>query len=289
MTLGDFFSKQASKLGRQNDPALVALLSNSELANRDISDDFASALDGGLLSLESAKNNASLKTHFFSQALNGVDTELVSDLDLEEDVLTSIKNEKNTYNKIKQLKEAVKSLKAKKGEEGSGTKKAEYEAQIQQLNAQIVALKSDKDEQVSNLNKQHAQELTNLSIESILAGKSYANKDLTAAENASIAKTLVESALKSAGAIVVRADGSLKLKQAGSPDLDFYQDNRSVTFEDFSNKVLADKKLLAVSGGTTPPNTPPVVPPVIPAGAGQQNTQRVDTAIAASLADLKTE
>jgi hypothetical protein len=289
MTLGEFLTKQASKIGKQNDPALVALLSNSELANRDISDDLASSLDSGLLSLESAKNNASLKTHFFSQALNGVDSELIADLDLDEDVLTSIKNEKNTYGKIKQLKEAVKTLKVKKGEEGNAGKKEEYEAQIKQLNSQIVALKGDKDREFGELTAKHSQELINLSVESLLKGKSYANKDLTAAENASIAKTLVDSTLQSAGAKIVRDNGVLKLKQAGSPDLDFYQDNRPTTFEDFTNKVLADKKLLAVSGGNTPPNTPPVAPVTIPAGGGQQNTQRVDAAIAASIADLKTE
>ena len=60
MNLGDFLNTLAAKTGMQKDPGLVDLLSNSELANQHVSDDFANAMDTALMSLEGAKNNRDL-------------------------------------------------------------------------------------------------------------------------------------------------------------------------------------------------------------------------------------
>ena len=86
---------------------------------------------------------------------------------------------------------------------------------------------------------------------------------------------------------MVRDGEVLKLKQKDNLDLDYLENHKPVTFDDFTNKVLADNKLLAVSGGTTPPNTTPI-PTTIPAGM-KTNTVKFDSAMAASMADIKPE
>lgn len=286
MKLGDFLNSQAIKLGLQSDPALIAILSNSEIANRDLADSFANALDGGLMSLDSAKNNVGLKNHFFSQALNGVDTKLVDGLELDEEALNALKGEKNTYAKLDILKTQIKALKEKKVDTDDKTKKAEYERQIQELNAQVLKAKEGITKAVKDTETKYESELNDILFSSALMSKQFANKDLKPEENAVIARTIIESALKENGAIVVRDGRTFKLKQSAAPELDFFKDNKAVSFDEFSNKVLADRKLLAVSGGI-PPITP-AAPTIIP-GQQIQNTSAFAAALAAAQGDIKTE
>lgn len=288
MKLGDFLNNQATKLGLQNDPVLIALLSNSELANKDIPDSFANPLDQGLMSLDSAKNNFGLKNHFSATILNAVDARLLDSLDLDEETLTAVQAEKNSYNKIDIIKSALKSQidKLKTGDSNDKTKKAEIEKQIGELNAQIATLKEANSNTVNDLKAQHDNEIKNLVFMNHLAGKSYANKDWTVEDNTAFAKTLIENALKEKGAILVKDEKGLVLKQANSPDLDYYHDNKPISFSDFADQVLASKKMLAVNNSGTPPNTQ--TPPVqVPAGGTQQNTQKFDSAMDQAMSDIK--
>lgn len=285
MKLGDFLNNQATKLGLQNDPALIAILSNSELANKDIPDSFANPLDQGLLSLDSAKNNFGLKNHFSATILNAVDARLLDSLDLDEETLAAVQAEKNSYNKIDIVKSALKGqIEKLKTDPNDKTKKAEIEKQIGELNAQIAALKETNSNTVNDLKAQHDNEIKNLVFMNHLAGKSYANKDWTVEDNTAFAKTLIENALKEKGAILVKDEKGLVLKQANSPDLDYYHDNKPISFSDFADQVLASKKMLAVNRGTLP-NTP--TPPVVPAGVTQQNTQKFDSAMDQAMSDIK--
>lgn len=71
MTLGDLLNTLAAKIGLQNEPALIDLLSSADLAKHEVSDDLAQRFDTGLMSLDGAKNNrdvlASLKAFYLSQ------------------------------------------------------------------------------------------------------------------------------------------------------------------------------------------------------------------------------
>lgn len=280
MKLGDFLNNQATKLGLQNDPALIAILSNSEFANKDIPDSFANPLDQGLMSLDSAKNNFGLKNHFSATILNAVDARLLDNLDLDEETLAAVQAEKNSYNKIDIIKNALKGQieKQKTVEPNDKTKKADIEKQIGELNAQIASLKEANLNTVNDLKAQHDNEIKNLVFMNHLAGKPYANKDWTVEDNTAFAKTLIENALKEKGAILVKDEKGLVLKQANSPDLDYYQDNKQISFPDFADQVLASKKMLAVNNsGGTPPNTP--TPPVqVPAGGDKVNMSRFEEA-----------
>ncbi|PXV61175.1 hypothetical protein CLV62_1258 [Dysgonomonas alginatilytica] len=285
MKLGDFLNNQATKLGLQNDPALIAILSNSDIANKEIDDSFAKPLDNGLMSLDSAKNNFGLKNHFSATILNAVDAKLLEDLELDEETLASVQSEKSSYNKIQLVKTALKQQIEKlktSGDPDNKTKKAEIEKQIKELNEQLASAKQQSEQTVKDLQSKHDNEIKDFIIMNHLSGKPYANKDWTIEDNTAFSRTLIENALKEKGAVIVKDGNSLKLKQANSPDLDYYHDNKQISFSDFADQVLASKKMLAVNNSGTPPNTPASLVQV-PSGGAKVNTSRFDEAYTESI------
>lgn len=292
MKLGDFLNNQAAKVGLQNDPALIAILSNSEIANKDIDDTIAKAMDQNLMSLESAKNNFGLKNHYSATILNAVDARLLDGLDLDEETLNAIQSEKSSYNKIDLVKSALKTqierLRDSANDTDNKTKKAEIEKQIKALNDELSNAKQLHEKTVKELQSKHEEEIKDFIFMNHLAGKPYANKDWTTEDNTAFAKTLIQNALKEKGIVVVKDGNNLKLKQADSPELDYYQDNKQISFSDFTDQVLASKKMLAVNNSGNTPNThqPPTQ---IPYGGSQQNTQKFEAAMLQAMSDLKQE
>lgn len=294
MKLGDFLNNQAAKVGLQNDPALIALLSNSEFANREIDDKFANAVNEGLMSFDSAKNNYNLKTHYSAMILNAVDAKLLENiekLDLDEETLSKIKEEKNSYNKIQFVKDAVignlEKLKATEPE--SKNRKAEMEKQIKDLNDQLFGLKEQHKKDKSDWQSQYDNQIKDFLFTNYLASKNYANSDYSSDENSAFARMLIEKALKESGAVIVKDGENLALKQAGSPELDYYdKDNKKVSFNDFSDSILAAKKVLAVTkSGVESPKTPQQPHQDVILGGGKATM--FNDAIQNSLNDLKQE
>jgi len=297
MKLGDFLNTQASKLGLQNDPALIALLSNSELANKEIDDKFANPMNEGLMSFESAKNNYNLKSHFSAQVLNSVDAKLLENMDkfdLDEETLSKIKEEKNSYNKIQLAKDAIGASMEKlktTGDTDGKTKRAEMEKQINELNNQLFNLKETHGKEKADWELKYNNEIKDFLFTNYLASKNYANKEYSIEENSAFARMLIEKALREENAVIVKDGDKLALRNGVSPDLEFYdKDNKKISFNDFSDKILASKKVLTVSApseGIKPSNTTPqTVETKILSG---DKTTMFNAAIQQSLGDLKQE
>lgn len=288
MKFGDFLNNLAKKVGKENDPALVAILSSSELANREIADELANHLDTNLMSLDGAKNNASLLNHFKPIVLKALDDQyaiLAEELGIADVVGT----EKSTYKKLDLLKskyaETITGLKEKQGKSGNAEKEAQLTEQIRTLQGQLGQLTEKSKSDFDTLKSSHQAELTDMQIKFALTGKKYANKEVPAGVNELMAKTLLENQLKQVGAIIVNDNGTLKLKQAANPDMDYMDSGyKQVSFDDFTSKMLADNKLLEVSGGN------PAIPPApgnIPPAGGQLNTAKFSEAMEASMNDAK--
>lgn len=295
MKLGDFLNNLAKKVGKENDPALVAILSVSELANRDIADEFATAIDTGLMSLDGAKNNPAVLNHFKPIILKAADDKFAL-LGEEFGASDEITAEKSTYKKFDILKAKIdakiQALEAKQGKGGNPEKEAQMTAQIQQLQGQLAQLTDAKKNELETIKQQHTSEMTDMLVRFNLTGKKYANKDLPVEVNTLTAKTLLEAKMRESGAILVNDNGTLKLKQAANPTMDYVDAGfKPVSFNDFSDKILAESKLLEVSGGN-PPATPPATPPArIPGGNGGQqqiNMSGFTAAMEASMNDVKT-
>ena len=92
-------------------------------------------------------------------------------------------------------------------------------------------------------------------------------------------------------------NGVLKLKQAETPSLDYFDEShKAVAFRDFVDRILADKHMLEVSSGGGGDDHgggghrfTPQQPTTIKLSNGKEvDTSNVDAAAAAALADLES-
>lgn len=297
MNLGDFLNTLAAKSGMQNDPALVDLLSNSELANHQISDEFANALDTSLMSLEGAKNNRDLLNHYKPIILKAADDKFAI-LAEKYGIVNEMQGEQSTYKKIDILENRIAAkiaeLENKVGKGAQSEETARLVKQIENLQKQIIEVQTAKDTELAQLRDQHTKQQLDMLVNIELNGKRYANQDL-GDTNITIGRALVEKALKEQNAVLVNEGGVLKLKQADNPQLDYVDSGfKPVTFGDFSNRVLAEKHLLEVSAsedtqrGDEWRSTFTPTPKTVTLRNGKQaDTGNIDASAAASIADLE--
>lgn len=288
MQFGDFLNKLAGKLSLQNNSELVDFLSqHPELAQAEIGDGFATSIDTGLLSLAAAKQHAEVQKHFTAQTLNTVDEQLkplFSKYGLD-DVFAA---ERSSYKKIGLLEEklAAKIAEAEaKAEKGGGADVERLKKDLLAMQTQLATVTAAKDKELADLRSEYGQKQLDMLVNFELTGKRYANADL-GDTNVTIARALLDKALKEQNAVLVNEDGKIAIKQAGNTTLSLLDaSNNPVVFSAFTDRLLADKHLLEVSGGGDPDPKPNVV--IQQGGGGGGNTGRFDSAVAQSIADLK--
>ena len=294
MNLGDFLNTLAAKAGMQNDPGLVDLLSNAELAHAQVSDEFANAMDTGLMSIDGAKNNRDLLNHFKPIILKAADDKLAI-LAEEYGIASEMQSEQSTYKKIDLLKNKfaakVAELESKVGKGAQSEETAKLVKQIEGLQKQLIEAQTAKETELATLREQTQKQQLDMLVNFELNGKRYANQDL-GDTNITIARTLVEKALKEHNAILVNENGVLKLKQADNPQLDYVDSGyKQVSFVDFTDRILADKHLLEVSAssgsmGGGYKSTPTQQKTVTLRNGKTADTSSIDASAAASMADL---
>jgi hypothetical protein len=268
MKLGDFLNTIAAKCGKQKE--FESVVNNPVLSGVEIPDDVANGINSDLFTLDSAKNNSSLKTHFSAIALNGVDSEIlaaVEALGLGDSVKSELSGEKNTYEKqrklVAQVKTAMEGLKnAKNGGDPKDIEK--YTKQINDLRGELSRFKESHipKSELEALKKTHESDLTGLMVRNLLSTKKYANENVPVDVNVLTAQTLVNNALSQRKALLVRDGGILKLKRTDDPALDYFDEqNKQVSFADIVDKTLADSKMLAVSNPNNQQQRPPAATP----------------------------
>ena len=295
MTFGDFLNNLAAKTGLQNDPAFIDLLSSSELSQHEISDELANRIDGGLMSLDGAKNNRDVLNHYKPIVLKAIDDKFAV-LAEKYGIADKIAAEKSSYNKLDILEQALaaKLADAEAKVQGAGGQKSEEVArltkQIADLQGQLQTLTASKDAELKSLRDEYSKNQLDMLINFDLKGRHYANAEL-GDTNVDIAHAIIDKALKERKAVIVNDNGVLKLKQADNLDLYFLDcQYKPVSFSDFVSSTLAEKHLLDVQGnGDDDRKNPPAPPKDIQTDKpGDRNTSRLDAAIAASLSDLES-
>ena len=292
MTIGDFLNDLAAKTGVQNEPALVDLLSNSEFANHEIDDYIAQRINGGLMSLDGAKNNREVLNHFKPIVLKAIDDKFAVIAE-KYGIADEIAAEKSSYSKLDILERALatKLAEAEAKVQGAGGQKTEevsrLNKQIIDLQNQLQSLTTSKEAELKTLREDYARQQLDMLIDFDLNGRRYANAEL-GDTNVDIARSVLNKALQAQNAVIINDNGTLKLKQAGNTELDFIDASyKPVSFSDFVSRTLAEKHLLEVQGpgGDEDRNKKP---PVIDLDkGGNRNTSRFDASAAASLADLE--
>ncbi|MDR1764403.1 MAG: hypothetical protein LBR64_10735 [Dysgonamonadaceae bacterium] len=270
MKLKDFLNSLAQKAGKENEQGIIDILSRSDLENIDITDNVAQPIISGLLTIDGAKNNPVIKSHFNALALGSMDSEILNSikkLELGDEFEVEISGLKNTYEKQRKVTEKIaETITALKASAGKGDDKSveKYTKQINDLNQKLSALQESTvpKTELEKVKQEQENAVRDFMIHSLISGLSFANKDVKPEINIQLAKTILDSELKNRKATIVKDGNDLKLKRAEDAALDFYDEtNKPVSFKDFMDKAFADAKILAVSGGKTP-NNPPVVPPV---------------------------
>lgn len=297
MTLGDLLNTLAAKIGLQNDPALIDLLSSADLAKHDVSDNLAQRFDTGLMSLDGAKNNRDVLNHLKPIILKAADDKFAI-LAEKYGIANEMQSEQSTYKKIDLLESALATRlaemekKAQSNQNTKGEEAAQLTQQIAELQKQIATISATKDNELAEYKKATAKQQLDMLVNSELNGKRYANQDL-GDTNIDIARALITRAMQEQRATLINDNGTLKLKQTDNPSLDFVDSGyKPVSFGDFVNRILADKHLLEVSndhdnnGGSGSP-TPQNPTTVTLANGKKVDTASFDAAAAAALADLE--
>lgn len=267
--IGTLLNNLAKKANFNTDtPEFADLLS----ANLEIPDDLNEALNTKLLTEESAKNNPALKKHFRSSILDGVDKNIVSlfeEFKFDEAARQEILGVENTYERVTALAKKVKDLEAQKQAAGSNDK-AQLQQTINQLNQEKAQLIKQYDDQIKQIRLDAQNEITSTLFRNSLAEVDLAEDQFDRETMLTLAEQRLNKELTAQGAKVVNNNGTLKLVQASDEALDFYRDNKLVSYRDFRDEILSAAKIMKVNKPAGPTGTQPIngIPPTtVPNGA----------------------
>ena len=243
--------------------AVVKLLANESLTTIEVEPLTYNLLDNGLMSKEAAKNNPEISQYFESKfvgaTLGNVDSKLIQmlkELDIDEDTLSSIRAEEKTAAKFSLVKKAIADNLEKKGT--SKKDKDALEDERKQLNAKILELQAEKAAEVAKAHDEFKTKLQIRDYESYLNQYDFATNEQLDRDSAKmLADMKVKKYLAEKGFTLQYNpdDAANMFKVVTTTGLDAFEGNTPVTFKGLTDKVIADNKLLKVSG--TPPNQPP--------------------------------
>jgi len=270
----EFVLLAAKKAGIEpTDPRLAALNENKALAGIAVDDEVFSAVDAELISFTEAKQHplitSAISGKVKSEALDTFDKQIIpkilKDLAIEDSEVADILAEKSTYNKMEMLTKKMYELSAAKAKASTTGDKAELVKQIDALNKLVNDTKAQFDAEKSKLSEAHNSDIYDFALTSKLSGKNFTLKDAGNDVNLLTSKTIINSELQAKGAKAVfdKATNSFKLVNAANPELPYYENNKSVDFDTFADRVLLEKKVVS-------PNSP--TPPAPPRSGGNPPT-----------------
>ena len=249
MRIGEFITTLATSVGIDStDARLADLLS----INTEIPDEVMREISGKLITIESAKNNPEISRHYFAQAYNGIDAEInkwvetINDLDFKEQINGIKGTGKKNQLLLNKLKELADNKPAK-------TDSKELNEKIQSLNAEIEKYKTSyiPKEELDNTLTQIEKERLETIEQTTFLSKEWSD-NYASSLRSDLSKIALEKKLAELGAKKVREGGKIKLVQAENPEMDFYIDNKILTFDSLVDQIMVDNKFQAVSKPNTP-------------------------------------
>lgn len=280
--IGTLLNDLAKKVGVDTTlPQYADLLS----ANFEIPDELYKAVDTKLFTDDAVKNSLQFKNYFFKQALDGVDKNLVRLMEehqFDEEAMKEINSIASSYERIPTLVKKIKDLESKKTDANKGDR-AILQEQINSLNKEKATLQAEMDKKVQQIKLESDNEITNFMLMSSINSANLLTDQFDRDVMAEMAHKYITKELTNQGAKVIKKDGALKLVQASDEALDFYADNKAVSFDEFRDSVLSKNKLIAVTK-PAPPTGPTYTPP--PPGAPRPVNSSFAAALAAAQADI---
>jgi hypothetical protein len=260
MKVSEILHAQAERVGF--DPEKLKELVSNPALQIEVPNEFVNAMNTGLLTVKEAKINGEIKKHFTGIALSSMDTtiaEMMDEYQLTDDVKGTIKGEESTYSKIKLFTKALADLKDQHASAAGGDKKKLVD-QINDMNGQISALKTQMATELSATENKWLNKFMDTSITSHFEKYDYAMEHVPGNIQAMTARQLMEQKLAEKGGKIKYNDGKIALVSATDDALPFTIDNKPVEFNAFADSIVFDNKLAKVKGApaTPPPNTPPI-------------------------------
>lgn len=293
MKLGDFINTLAINSGIAEDNAeLKKILSSATIASQDISDDIANKIQEGHLTLESAKANPAIINHFREANFSRIDKtlrETLSELGVEEDFNEVLKPKQTVENikvAIKKLAE-LKTAQASASAQGATGKAAELQKTIDDLNKKISDLNTGFASEKTMLQNSFDTERQDWILNNLLASYDYAGEQPKEVQS-QLAKILLQNNLKQNGYQTKYENGNLELVTGeGTP---VFNNNQKITLKALTDKLVAENKLIKVSGAAPSPQNGAAPSPAMPFnGKPQQNGSSVyDQHLQDTLKNLQT-
>jgi len=249
MKLNEQLTKAFQKLGVDTSTAeMQTILGNAALASIEVPEAVSNVLAKDFFTKESALQNPEIKSAIRAEALNGVDAEvdaLATKFGLDEETITAIKAEKKSGKRYALLVDKIADLKEKSAN-ATGKDKDALSKQIEKLNAEILAAKTDGDARVANVEKLRKTDKIGWELDGIYNNYEYA---LPTDKNISIqaAKSIIDGISKEKGIRFEISDKGVQILT--SEGTQYFENNTPVTPQDFIKKNLLEKKILKVSEG----------------------------------------
>lgn len=245
MNTGEFITALFNNLGVSVDDAALKDIV-TKIATTEISDDLVSKFNQGYMTEASAKANPKIANHFKAQHYNGLDDELkplYDELELPDNVKSELLSITSSTKRAAALTRKVKELTEAKAGASKGDKEGLNE-KITALNNEIAQIKIQAKTEIENANKSFDSKVNDLYLSQFLSSQKYAS-DGYKDEDFLLPKTKIEKALIEKGLIKKLEGKDFKLQTADG--VDYFENNTKVDFKSFSEKVLSDNKLLALS------------------------------------------
>jgi hypothetical protein len=222
-----------------------------------------------LMSLNEAKNNQQIKSHFKAEALDPFNNKIINWLTehgVDEATAKQISEDNNTYNKVEVAIKKIAELKDRQNNSTSKGQTAELERKINELSAQLSKTVSEaqreKEEAINAIRQQYDNEFTEMQINQIIASKPLPGQFGVDIET-KIAREFLNKKLAEKNAALKKIDGKLKIVAKDDDKLLIFDNGKELDLDTLTNLALAENKFLKVSdnGGGTPPKSTQGTPP----------------------------
>ena len=248
--ISEFLKTLIVKAGGNADDEKIKTALAAINAEFELSDDIATAIDHGLISIDNAKNNhPDIKKHYTALALNGLDAELerfMEDEKIDEATATEIKGEKSSTKRAVLIAKKIKELEAAKAGQGKADVKALNE-KIADLNTQLRTIKDNENNIRSEYEKKLRDKDKGYAMRNILGAYSTIYDKLDAETKSITINAIIDKNLRAKGfALDVDENGNLVINTKDGSTA-FTDDHRPLTPKVFFDKVMADENILVVS------------------------------------------
>lgn len=253
---GEFIKSLLNKAGFDtNSKEFIDLLSKSEFSNTEIPSAITDAINEKLITVDQAKNDTTIKSHFTAMALDPFNNNVVKwlkDAGYEDADIAEITADKSTYKKVERALEKVAEAKEKAAKSGSGKDLKEYQDKINALTQQVSGFEAEKNKAVAEVTNRYETQIFETEFENVLRSKPLPGMFAPDIE-LTTAKSLVQKALAEKNAVAKKIDGKIRLVNKDDEKIFIFgKDGKELSFDSLTEQTLADNKFLKVSEPAKP-------------------------------------